>query len=524
MLNHGKLNRVIHRKKRFPSALLLTAIICSIFPSTIDAFASFFVDRRASCFTELLVGEVIMNNKVKHHSESVEKEIHLEVSPSGSDGKSFHVSFVMPDGSSLNDVQYVLELSGGGDLPPPAKFTAAPSHGGMGCEDKRVYGKAGSGDSPALVTMNDGIESGVTLEIRGGWATGHEAVTLTEPKVLTVGQEIMDPNADMGDDEYEDDQAEAEHEEEVIEEEREEIEEEIESAEKDAIEALEEKRIETDGLDTVIKDAEEEAVEVLEESRKGINKALNSLKDEIIIEKVAKEKEHDARMREMHRTEKEREEIRKQHREEMLKKHLSAEEQMQRMEHHFKDPHDPRRERLEHFMHMRENFKGNEVKLNAVDREEHERARRDHLKTPPKEKVDADMQDIKQKVKEHMAEQRRQTHARGEQGIQAERIREKAKFHEMHKKMEEDMYNMQRSGVHEMMNQRDVKLVVDKLKGHLKNGLVRGGAAAYHGDAGVPLPPKARNILIGMFAMSGLVGLVRWYLDKRRRAKKGHTL
>jgi hypothetical protein len=465
-----------------------------------------------------------MNNKVKHHSESVEPEIHLEVSPSGSDGKSFHVSFVVPDGSSLTDVQYVMELSGGGDVPPPAKFTAPPSYGGMGCEGKRVYGKAGSADSPSLVTMNDDIQSGVKLEIRGGWATGHEAVTLTEPKILTVGQEIMDPNADMGDDQYEDDQAEADHEEVVIEEEREEIEEEIETAEKDVIEALEEKRIETDGLETAIDEAEEEVVQVLEESRKDMNKALNLLKDEIIIEKVAKEKEHEARMREMHRTEKEREEIRKQHREEMMKKHLTTEEQMKRMEHHFKDPHDPRRERLDHFMQMRDKLKGNEDKLRAVDREEHERARQEHLNSPPKEKVDADMQEIKQKVKERMAEQRRQAHARGEKEMQAERMKEKAKFHEMHKRMEEDMHNMQRSGVHEMMNQRDVKLVVDKLKGHLKNGLVRGGAAAYHRDEGVPLPPKARNILIGMFIMSGSVGLVRWYFDKRRRAKKGHTL
>lgn len=467
-----------------------------------------------------------MNNKVKHHSESIEKDIRLRVSPVEHDNSMFHVSFDLPDGSSLKDVQYVLELSGGGDLPAPAKFTEAPAHGGKGCEDKRVYGKAGSGDTAAVFAINDDIKSGTKLEIRGGWATGHEAVTLVEPQILTLPI-ALDDDSDHGDDAYEDDQAEAEHEELVIEEEREEIEEEIEEAEKDVIEALEERRAEADELARDINEAEEEVVEVLEESRKDMNKALNSLKDEIIIEKAANAKEHEARMREMHRTDKERKEIRNAHREEIMKKHLSPEEQMRRMEHHFKDPNDPRKERLQHFQEMREKFKANEDRLHAVDREEHERAINQHIKLPPKEEVDVDREEIKKKVREHMQEQRRQAHEKIYSNTEMEALKEKSKFHEMHKKMEEDMYNMQRSathGVHEMINNRDVKVAVDRLKGHLQKGLVRGGAAAYHGDEGVPLPPQARNVLLGIFFFSFLLGLVRWFLDKRRRAKKGHTL
>lgn len=190
-------------------------------------------------------------------------------------------------------------------------------------------------------------------------------------------------------------------------------------------------------------------------------------------------------MKEMHRTDEERERMKQLHADKMANKHRNVDQQMDRMAHHFKsnDNNDLREQKLQYFQRLKREWKGNEDVLRAIDKQEHDFIAQDeHIKSPSKEEIDVDMELIKQKVHERMA------------------------------------------GVHEMVQNRDVKLVVDKLKGHLKKGLPRGGAAAHHGDVGMPLPVEARNGLLGLFGFAGLVGVVRWLLDKRKRAKKGHTL
>lgn len=421
-----------------------------------------------------------MNHPTVHHSASSQTDIRLRLEPSDESG-GFTVEFVTS--TTLRDVQYVLELS----EDSPAKFTSPPRHGGIGCNDSRVYGRPG--DSPAILKINDDAPRDSRVEIRGGWATGHEAVTLVEPVVMTVGEDLFEDGADDAvDDAYEDDQAEAEHEEGIIEEEREEMEEEIEEAEQDVIEALEEKRMEDTHDSADINEAEQEVVEALEEKRKEMDKALNSLKDEIIIEKAHNVDMHEAKMAEMHRTEKEREEIRKQRAEEIKRKHHGVDQQLNHMEHHMKDAQ--MKAKLEHFKKMREDFKDNEEILRAIDRQEHLQAESEHHAIK-KEEVNIDTEHIKEVVHKHQMEQHQQ--------------------------------RVQRSGVHEMMNNRDVKLVVDKLKGHIKKGLPRGGEA-FHGEVGEPLSSEARNGLLGMFGVVILVGVVRWGLDKRRRGRKQHTV
>jgi hypothetical protein len=387
-----------------------------------------------------------------------------------------------------------------------------------------VFGKPG--DDPALLRIDD--EKSGRIEIRGGWATGHEAVTLVEPLIMTVGEERHQDshrNDDTeGDDAYEDDQAEADHEEQLIEEERQIVDSEIEKVEKDVIEALEEKRLEIpDNEPSDINAAEEEVFQVLEDQRKDMNKALNSIKDEIIIEKAAHVKQHEAQMREMHRTDKERREMRRIHAEEMAKKHRGAEEQMDRITKHL-DPRDPRRQRFEHFQTMRENFRDNQDVIAAIDKAEHDHAQQNI----PQQQLDMDLENVKRTVHEHMMEQHRQQLDQIQRDNAPNIEREKQKFHEVHDKMQKDMYNMQRSGVHETIRNRDVKILTDKVKthahklqGHLQKGLPRGGEA-YHGEVGRPLSSEARNGLLGLFAVVGAVGLVRWGLDKRRRGRKGH--
>jgi hypothetical protein len=494
---------------------LLLLILTTTLPHYASSFASFFVDRRTSCFTSLIVDEVIMNHPVKHHSSADVQGIYLRVSPEDEEDGSFSVEFVLPNGSSLRDVQYVLELS----EESAAKFLSPPERGGIGCEDKRVYGKPGDGKA-AVLKIDDGSassSSGGTVEIRGGWATGHEAVTLVEPVVMTIGQDLLAGGEEEVDDAYEDDQAEAEHEENILEEERAEMQEEILAVEKDVIEALEEKRLEKSQNSEDINNAEEEIVQALEEKRQEMNKALNSVKDEIIIDKAHNSKLHEDKMREMHRTESEMREFRQHRAQELQRKHSQrnnnnadvVNEQLQHMEHHL--PQDSRtRAKLEHFQKMRREFEGNEKVLRAIDKQEHMAAASDH-RVLPSDEVDVDTEKIKEVVHKYQMMEKMHQHDSN------------LHLDTMHHKMEEDMYNMQRSGVHEMIHNRDVKGVVDKLQGHLKKGLPRGGEAYHTGEVGRPLSHGARNGLLAFFGVFVFVGVVRWGLDKRRWGKsKGH--
>ena len=490
------------------SKMTLTTLLLLITLPSIHSFASFFVDRRTSCFTSLLVDEVIMNHPVVDHTHS-EHEVYIELYPNHNDGE-YSVEFVVPE--ALKDVQYVLELS----QESSATFINPPKHGGIGCEDKRVYGKPSDGS--AEIKIHEGEGDG-KIELRGGWATGHEAVTLVKPIIMTP-EGMHSADDDSVDDAhdayaYEDDQAEAEHEEEVIEEERAVLDSEVEEAERDAIEALEEKRLETPDKSKDINEAEEEVVEVLEEKRKEMDKALNSLKDEIIIEKAENSKIHEAKMAEMHRTEAQREAIRKAHAEELARKHLGVDQEMQAMEKHFKDKDDLRRKKMEHFQKLRERFKGNTAMLEELDRVEKDRRNEENFRDIPKEEVDVDMEQIKQTVHKHMMDRHHSNVEKSQKENKNNQQRAKDQFRRE--------AETQRSGVHEMVGNRDVKLVVDRLRGNLKKGIPRGGEAAHHGDSGQPLPSKARNILLGLFGLVGMVCLVQLLLDKRRRMNKGHT-
>ena len=258
------------------TTLLTTACrLLFLFPNGADGFAAWFVDRRISCMSDLAPDEIIMNNAVLPHASSREPTVRVEISPllgrsggGGDDagpGSEYVAKFVIPTDarSRITDAQFVMEIRGattttttGGASSspvPPAKFTTMPSGGGIGCDGRRAYGKAedDEGSTFAIFTIDADATRGSVLKIVGGWATGHEAVTLTEEVVVFVGRGVVASreidNRDDDDDALADDQAESELEEEFIEEERLYLEAEIESAEEDAIEALEEKREEIIG-------------------------------------------------------------------------------------------------------------------------------------------------------------------------------------------------------------------------------------------------------------------------------------
>ena len=191
-----------HRPMQLARIILTVTIIACLALPTANAYAAWFVDRRVSCMTDLTANDsIIMNNGVLPHSVSREPSIRLQVSPLGTDdngapNSEYVVQFLVPDDARASlsaDVQYVLELVGGGEsLDPPAKFTSAPPNGGIGCEGRRSHGKVGTDDSAsAILTINDDALKGARLEITAGWATGHEAVTLTDKVVVVVGRGVV---------------------------------------------------------------------------------------------------------------------------------------------------------------------------------------------------------------------------------------------------------------------------------------------------------------------------------------------
>lgn len=420
-----------------------------------------------------------MNNKILHHSESIEPGIKLEVSPLDSNKPStqYSVKFALPKDTHLNDVQYVIQL-GDPDDPEaeefPAKFTSAPTNGGIGCGGARTHGRARMEDSPAIVTFDDGVKDGTRIEVWAGWATDHAAVTLTDKVVIVAGHGVSNQHHDdfEGFDDYiYDDMILAELEEEDIEEEREEIEKEIEFAEEDAVEALEEKRIETEGMGSVINEAEEEVVEALEANRKDVNKALNELKEEISL----KQKEHAKN----HHDKKIDEEKRKQ----ALKKHHERHPDLEDMERRFKDgSDDPRKEKLRDVLDMKDNLEESIERLKKNDMKEHSSAKKRHIKPLPKEELKIDMEELKHKLK---------------QKLNLGKVKETL-------------------GVNELFDSKEMKM----LRGKLKEGIPRGGESIYHAEKGTPLPPEGKHFLFVMFSFFIIIGFVRWFFDKRRRSKK----
>lgn len=142
----------MHNKFIPPIQLIVVTTILlsiSIQIQNVNAFAAWFVDRKVSCFTDLVPNEIIMNNNVLSHTQSREPSIQLDVSPLRTEqntappNSEYIVKFIVSDDAKkrVPDLQFVLEVSGGGTTDPPAQFTTAPPNGGIGCDSKRTYGK-----------------------------------------------------------------------------------------------------------------------------------------------------------------------------------------------------------------------------------------------------------------------------------------------------------------------------------------------------------------------------------------------
>jgi hypothetical protein len=170
----------------------------------VDGFANNLVITKIGCMTELDTSEVIMNNVVKAPEESDFPNMHLAVvadddnndnnmieSPYHYSSEIVRIAFVNPYSKDEfdDDLQYVMEVDG------PAEFIGG---GAIGCDGNR-RASARLMDSSQLTLKI--FDTSSTLRVWGGWATGHNAVRLTENLMLKPrqGREGVTPENDQRD-------------------------------------------------------------------------------------------------------------------------------------------------------------------------------------------------------------------------------------------------------------------------------------------------------------------------------------
>eukprot|EP00563_Minutocellus_polymorphus_P004230 CAMPEP_0181034792 /NCGR_PEP_ID=MMETSP1070-20121207/7992_1 /TAXON_ID=265543 /ORGANISM="Minutocellus polymorphus, Strain NH13" /LENGTH=410 /DNA_ID=CAMNT_0023112335 /DNA_START=91 /DNA_END=1323 /DNA_ORIENTATION=- len=181
-------------------------IICSILTQPAHGFAAWLAEG-AKCWTDLDPSEVIMNANVVPYEKSSYPNIALHVY-SANDASTMiepirridddqmiiyeqdgpRAEYILklhipPDdlqkSGALGDLQYVMDVS----LSSPATFAG----GNTGCDNRRAHGRRT--DVVHIKIDLDGeaadeVDAGDEVKVWAGWATGHEAVQLTDAVVF----------------------------------------------------------------------------------------------------------------------------------------------------------------------------------------------------------------------------------------------------------------------------------------------------------------------------------------------------
>lgn len=146
-------------------------------PDVVTGFAAWL-----KCYVDLDDTEIIMNYPVALPEDSdhrvilAARQVGTEewktdsvTYPATGDSTSFQIQLQLPDSLRGQDLQYVVETTAGGSFPNPPSI----------CEGRRTHGNY---RHTAMVTLQ--VQNSVpSIEVWGGWATGHSVVTLT-PKLI----------------------------------------------------------------------------------------------------------------------------------------------------------------------------------------------------------------------------------------------------------------------------------------------------------------------------------------------------
>lgn len=154
-----------------PALPVLLLCFTSTILSTTRAFPSHFTDTGMGCMTELDETEVIMNNQVVPFKDSTDKSMYIDLTSNNDKIEvGSTVTLVFRNPKSRPDVMYVMEATSGGTFADGKCDNA-----------KRVGGK-----STAVSFAHSLVIHSLPVYVWGGWATGHEAVQLTDRLVLGV--------------------------------------------------------------------------------------------------------------------------------------------------------------------------------------------------------------------------------------------------------------------------------------------------------------------------------------------------
>ena len=204
-------------RRRLPCVLscsLLLLACLALFPTQpVDGFAAWLAEG-AHCYTDLQPPEIIMNAAVVPHGQSTHKGVQLEVysaegkimEPTRINNEMYYEQegprteyvlklYIPPKdlkSGALGDLQYVVDVSPSS----PATFRGPNT----GCDRRRSHGRQKDDAGVRLRVDFDGeaadeVDAADEVVVWAGWATGHEAVQLTEAVVFRR-QKRKDNNKD----------------------------------------------------------------------------------------------------------------------------------------------------------------------------------------------------------------------------------------------------------------------------------------------------------------------------------------
>ncbi len=179
-----------------------------------SGFAAEMVERSSMCWTTLSTESVIMNFLMVAESESRNRNVKLEITrnadgtvlepkseegdyytyeipattSTSDDSYPYTAKLVVTPSSALPDLQYVMDFHEGGEF--------SEEFYNIGCDKRRAIGRHNDDGTQFKITKSPihRDNSNEYVELRAGWATEHEAVTLVKSIRFYFGKSKLQTN------------------------------------------------------------------------------------------------------------------------------------------------------------------------------------------------------------------------------------------------------------------------------------------------------------------------------------------